>query len=871
MAPTSPPKVQPSLRTDTSTTHAGARGGPGSKGGNAQKPSLPKVSNNFGQGSKRVGRSKKGETSEKEEIPTTDGSDDSMSDDESIGKRRHRAQKRTAHKRRRAVKAREAKTLAAIPDGEVKEGLKKLEALSERPGSAAMRFASKKPQGMDTFWTLAGEDTWEEALEVSLEPKFSKDAIYLAILGDGDKISVLHSLCRVTTPLRLKGPVTGKIAAFIGETRHKRSTPNMVYFDDDTELASKRLPVVKFDKVVKHIKRLGESPTADKLVDRDDGHVKEVSPLIPVPSEWAHFFLDSPTILTAMMRVKALMMTLQASKMRRYEPLPGSLAAAACLDKVHDRSSLAIHGAHTLAYSQPVKRYAEEIWESDGESVDGSVVGDGKGTSSEEESEDDAWLTGVINNPPSDDDTNNQSSEEETPRPRRKKRKGASSGAKGQREKPATTDRWAEILCVNAANMKMLLDAHCVTGVAMAASGTNASKLSMARILALEAAAGVNEDGDPFEISKFFLEVQKEGLTVEACHAGLRRCCAPTSGSQHRTRVHVTRAMAQTAKNGNYAASNDITYEGCTAGMTPFACPYLLAKDAHDDDLESEAFNAATHKTQSDNQKFLAGKRFTPPRNVSDVLKVLNNYICWLGVMFGDWCPHLLMVIQLRDALYDLESDLDFSIDRHLCLTLLWRVHEDARRFFHHCDTWSRGEVMPRSKLRRVVDLLDEDYMVIRSLTCPFDRFFAGTTAAATGAAGATGATGKTQKEGGGGKVKADDGNPPAKDPKTKPTPTPQPTINTAIPAILAKSVAKLRVMHPSINIHKLARDSGIPAAKFIIGNGGGCTNYQVLGQCDNPACRYKHVVPAVTDTRLAEVNTALKEAMKSMKEKKDT
>ena len=91
-------------------------------------------------------RSKKGEISTKEEIPTTDGSDDSISDDESIGKRCHRAQKRTAQKKRRVVKAHEAKTLATIPDGEVKEGLKKLEALSEGPGSAAMRFASKKPQ-----------------------------------------------------------------------------------------------------------------------------------------------------------------------------------------------------------------------------------------------------------------------------------------------------------------------------------------------------------------------------------------------------------------------------------------------------------------------------------------------------------------------------------------------------------------------------------------------------------------------------------------------------------------------------------------------------------------------------------------------------
>ena len=223
------------------------------------------------------------------------------------------------------------------------------------------------------------------------------------------------------------------------------------------------------------------------------------------------------------------------------------------------------------------------------------------------------------------------------------------------------------------------------------------------------------------------------------------------------------------------------------------------------------------------------------------------------------------MVIRLRDTLYDLESELDLSLDRHLCLTLLWRVHEDARRFFHHCDTWSRGEVMPSSKLRRVVNLLDEDYMVIRSLTCPFDRFFAGTTAATTGAAGASGASGKTQKEGGGGKAKTDKGKPPGKDPK------PQPTVNSAIPTLLAKSVAKLRAAHPTINIHTLARDSGIPAAKFIIGNGGGCTNYQVLGRCENPACKYKHVAPAVTDTRLAEVATALKEAIKSMKEKKDS
>ena len=59
--------------------------------------------------------------------------------------------------------AKESSSEKATCDGDVKKEMKKLEVLSEVPGSAAMRFASKTPQGMDTFWELAGEDTWEEA------------------------------------------------------------------------------------------------------------------------------------------------------------------------------------------------------------------------------------------------------------------------------------------------------------------------------------------------------------------------------------------------------------------------------------------------------------------------------------------------------------------------------------------------------------------------------------------------------------------------------------------------------------------------------------------------------------------------------------
>jgi hypothetical protein len=68
--------------------------------------------------------------------------------------------------------------------------------------------------------------------------------------------------------------------------------------------------------------------------------------------------------------------------------------------------------------------------------------------------------------------------------------------------------------------------------------------------------------------------------------------------------------MALTFKSGNFSAGNDRTYEGCTAGVTPFAVPKLSQKQAHDDTLDRQAFEDATLKTQADNKKFLAGQKF---------------------------------------------------------------------------------------------------------------------------------------------------------------------------------------------------------------------------------------------------------------------
>ena len=49
---------------------------------------------------------------------------------------------------------------------------------------------------------------------------------------------------------------------------------------------------------------------------------------------------------------------------------------------------------------------------------------------------------------------------------------------------------------------------------------------------------------------------------------------------------------------------------------------------------------------------------------------------------------------------------------------------QDARRYFDKCEKWNRGEPLPASTLRGVVDLLEYDQHMSKSITCPFDNFF---------------------------------------------------------------------------------------------------------------------------------------------------
>jgi hypothetical protein len=95
----------------------------------------------------------------------------------------------------------------------------------------------------------------------------------------------------------------------------------------------------------------------------------------------------------------------------------------------------------------------------------------------------------------------------------------------------------------------------------------------------------------------------------------------------------------------------------------------------------------------------MQGTKAPPPKSLQNAINHLNNYVGWLEVLVGDECSHLLAVMRLRDCLDENEERLEPVLTNRLLLTILWKVHKDARQFFHRCELWNRGEPLPKSNL----------------------------------------------------------------------------------------------------------------------------------------------------------------------------
>ena len=909
MSPTQASSIGPSIRSGPTTSIAGEKG----RATRSGKVKLPAVSSNF----TAVPHRRSARTT----LPATDlglavglGVSDITVPSDPLPKRKKRIRSpldaRTAAKNRRKEKKQKG----------------------ENPVSVAP-VGEENPMEKAPAVTLTPED---EGLGVPQElPADAGDVAYLTVLNGDEHVTVLRHLIRMNNELRPSNPIRGRIVAFAGGARKGEATPRLVVLDDeDARFQPRAFPAVNANLVAQYHRsgrHLEYGPPQISEMTGGDGAKRTFRQLVPIPTEWADQFMDSPKFEEVCGRLETLTSQSTKENKKRHYQFRAMASTAMCIEQEGGESVMAIK-ATPLILTPLVREMSERLWkryhsqeaqhDSTGEkslqpdavspqrkreeksqqpdAVSPSRTAKEAAAVSPERAKKDAvppakavhtWSESD-ESVPSDADpehsrrdrsnssssggssSNSSSSSEEEALPSSGEEESLQAAPvplpkaqpvtppqrkpkpshKRKRQEDAQQQFLDAFVALSAKNLKIALKA---TKKAARSTGSPASRMSAIRLEWLEACAGHDDDQEDFQRPPVYDEFESAGGTRDAALAVLRRRCVEVKGSRNKCRVHVTSKMALTFKSGNFSAGNDRTYEGCTAGVTPFAVPKLSQKQAHDDTLDQQAFEDATLKTQADNKKFLAGQKFIPPKNLAEVIRNLNNYICWAGVMVGSDCPHLLMVVKLRDALDDNEDALDLAMCRYLRMSILWKVHEDARQFFDSCEKWNRGEPTPKSKLKGTVRLLEDDQMVNKSITCPFDDFFADEKRDKTG-----------KQKGGGGGGAGGSGEEKKKKGKDKAKREPQPTSNPSIPPLCAAAVKKYHAAHPDMSITQFAGESGMPVTKFVLGNRGGCTNFQLLGRCV-ASCDYNHVAFSGTDEKQKAVASALLEGLKLIADKK--
>jgi hypothetical protein len=204
-------------------------------------------------------------------------------------------------------------------------------ALRERmqvPGTAAFRFAASHDSfDEDEEWAAdfganvaalqAGSG--KAALQLALSSQWDT-LTYLDIDVDATHFVVLHGLHRWSASARSIN--AGKIVAWVGETI-STGPPDMWRLEDDNDKLFGEIPFARID-VLDLIKFYGTADMAETFLARGNHSQTDctwVSRLIPIPTRWAPFFLDHPTLGVAVRRVTNLIRSVSTTR-SEWVPLP---------------------------------------------------------------------------------------------------------------------------------------------------------------------------------------------------------------------------------------------------------------------------------------------------------------------------------------------------------------------------------------------------------------------------------------------------------------------------------------------------------------------------------------------------------------------
>ena len=716
------------------------------------------------------------------------------------------------------------------------------------------------------------------ALNFALAPG-NAGLTFLARIKGNSHFSVLHGLQR--WPARKAASVLDdRLVAFEGEIDGEDDAPAMLQFrGSEAELFQlvelEHIEPRLFDSFYHGQDLLEESGRDTRYFDyaRSDDSGQYVSRLTPIPTMWAPFFLDDPNMGTTFRRVLELIRGVPPAQRHLFELVLRGVSYSCLQDSESEEAALMTEwkrvprtklGRDTISRLWVQSQSGEELAQADlPEALPdlsfNSLFDDGRRgvpvfatrqrtAASKRGAEEAAAVAGR--------NFGDDPAERTTARPRKRRpatpppvrrvplaSEPQAGGGHGLGIAPGN-DMAAVItaiirsqnenqLAIAAASNASMIAFHTATAQALAAkAGDKDSKLTAMKKRILQACSG-QVDSSLFVPPQVYQEMETEGSSSEAVGRILRSLLQPRTRSIHHPNVYVTPQLLQTVKSMSFAANNDKTHAGCTKGITIFATPWRSLEAMNEDALEEACFEASTHKSVADIRKHIAGIKVELPSDLLMLVRMFNNYIKLLEVLFGPSCPHLIQVKGLRDGLEDNEGDLETRMTTTLCLHLLWRVHHDARSFFQACERWDCGDPLPRSSLEATVRRLCDDCCIDVAMTCPVAAFL----------------------------------GPEQTKPKAKSTTEPksgkpkQPVINSAIPPGCRKAVEAFNTRHPTMLLPTLLKRGNITLKDVTVGGKGECTSFGLLGRC-TAFCPYSHVVCTPTAERQVAISAAITKAM---------
>ena len=722
----------------------------------------------------------------------------------------------------------------------------------------------------------------ETALTMALSPQIAGQP-YLTRIGGNAYFSVLYGLQRWP---QTSSVMDGLVVAFEGEV-DSEGIPAMFRLEEDedslfilTGLEDIEPGLISEFYHAKNSK--GEYHRDDKFFDYAIASEEGiwVPRMTPIPALWAPMFLDRPDMGTTCRRIEELIRGTDTSQRNIFEPVLAGVAHA-CLQSKGVRESYMGTEWRRIPRSKRNQEVITDLW---------AKAQPGQEAVAYEEAE----IQGT--NPPPKNDIESQQNDPPRRTapdlsfsslfPDGKKRKAipiprpkvatpvqatATRPKAGRRAPPTPPRRTARTqgtaaasgapplpvlgtaagidlatiitaiiqgqnenqLAIAAASNASMMAYHTATAQSLAAkSGDKDSKLTTMKKRILQACSG-HGDTPQFAPAQVYVDMEVEGSTSEAVGRILRSLLQPRTRSINKPNVFVTPQLMQTVKSMNFSANGDKTYAGCTKGITIFATPWRSIEAMNEDALDDACFEASTHKSVADVRKHIAGIKVEVPSDLMMLIRMFNNYIKLLEVLFGSTCPHLAHVMALRDGLEENESDLESRMSKTLCLHLLWRVHQDARNFFMACERWDPSEPIPTSTLSGTVRRLADDCCIDVAMTCPVAAFL--------------GADPSKPK------AKAAGDARPAKGGR-------QPTFNPSIPPGCKKAVDAFNALYPTMPLSVMIKKGNISLRDVTVGGKGDCSSFGLLGRCV-ATCQYNHVACTVPADRQATISAAITKA----------